>query len=76
MSKLIGVEKYGYWQLYLFYTSYVGFFQLGWNDGIYLRYGGEDYNNLDKGLFFAVLDVNSVTDNICWNYSIINNIPY
>ncbi len=53
VPKLIGVEKYGYWQLYLFYASYVGFFQLGWNDGIYLRYGGEDYNNLDKGLFFS-----------------------
>lgn len=48
IPKLIGVEEYGYWQLYLFYSSYVGVFHFGWNDGIYLRYGGENYENLDK----------------------------
>lgn len=53
VPKLIGVEDYGYWQLYLFYTSYVGFLHFGWNDGIYLRYGGEEYRKLDKKLFFS-----------------------
>lgn len=53
VPKLIGVPEYGYWQLYLFYTSYVGFLHFGWNDGIYLRYGGEDYENLDKRLFYS-----------------------
>lgn len=48
VPKIIGVEEYGYWQLYLFYSSYVGFLHLGWNDGIYLRYGGIEYNKLDK----------------------------
>ncbi|MDP2813493.1 MAG: hypothetical protein Q8N92_03490, partial [Erysipelotrichaceae bacterium] len=31
--------------------SYVGFLHLGWSDGIYLRYGGEEYSNLDKRVF-------------------------
>lgn len=53
IPKIIGVESYGYWQLYLLYVSYVGFFHLGWNDGIYLRYGGEDYEELDKSKFFS-----------------------
>lgn len=53
LPKLIGVEEYGYWQLYLFYSSYVGFLHFGWNDGIYLRYGGKDYEDLDKNLFFS-----------------------
>lgn len=53
VPKLIGVEEYGYWQLYLFYTSYVGFLHFGWNDGIYLRYGGKEYGELDKRLFFS-----------------------
>lgn len=53
VPKLIGVEEYGYWQLYIFYSSYVGFLHLGWNDGIYLRYGGYDYDKLDKKLFFS-----------------------
>lgn len=51
VPKLIGVEQYGYWQLYLFYTSYVGLLHLGWNDGIYLRFGGEEYDNLNKRSF-------------------------
>ena len=51
VPKLIGVEQYGYWQLYLFYTTYVGIFHLGWFDGIYLRYGGVDYKDMDKRLF-------------------------
>lgn len=53
VPKLISVEAYGYWQLYLFYSSYVGFFHLGWNDGIYLKYGGKNYNELDKKLFHS-----------------------
>lgn len=53
VPKLIGVEEYGYWQLYLFYSSYVGFLHLGWNDGIYLRYGGKEYKELNKKLFFS-----------------------
>ncbi|AZP05754.1 MATE family efflux transporter [Jeotgalibaca ciconiae] len=53
IPKLIGVEEYGYWQLFVFYSSYVGFLHFGWNDGIYLRYGGEEYESLDKKLFFS-----------------------
>lgn len=53
VPKLIGVTEYGYWQLYLFYSSYVGLLHFGWNDGIYLRYGGKKYQELDKKLFFS-----------------------
>ncbi|APZ50267.1 hypothetical protein BW721_05870 [Jeotgalibaca sp. PTS2502] len=53
VPKLIGVTAYGYWQLYLFYSSYIGFLHFGLNDGIYLRYGGEEYKNLNKSVFFS-----------------------
>ena len=53
IPKLLGIEAYGYWQLYTFYASYVGFFQFGINDGIYLRYGGRRYEELDKQNFFS-----------------------
>lgn len=46
--KFLGIKDYSYWQLYVFYLSYVGFFHLGWADGIYLRYGGKKYEDLDK----------------------------
>lgn len=53
VPKLIGVEEYGNWQLYLFYSAYVGFLQFGWSDGIYLVYGGKEYAELDKRMFFS-----------------------
>ncbi|PZL70278.1 hypothetical protein CI088_15555 [Enterococcus plantarum] len=48
VPKLLGVTEYSYWQLYVFYSSYVGFLHLGWIDGIYLKIGGEEYDQLDK----------------------------
>lgn len=48
IPRFLGITEYGYWQLYMFYVSYVGIFHLGWNDGIYLRYGGKQYDSLDK----------------------------
>lgn len=53
IPRFIEVKEFGYWQLYLFYSSYVGFFQFGWTDGIYLRYGGKRYDDLNKELFFS-----------------------
>lgn len=53
IPKLVGVKEYGFWQLYLFYSSYVGFMQFGWNDGIYLRYSGQEYSILDKKKFYS-----------------------
>lgn len=51
MPKWIGVEDYGYWQLYVFYAAYVGLAHLGWTDGIYLRYGGEKSESLRADQF-------------------------
>ena len=50
IPKVIGVAEYGYYQLYVFYASYTGFFHFGWCDGIYLRYGGIDYERYDRPL--------------------------
>ena len=46
--KLIGVEEFGYYQLYIFYTCYVTITALGWVDGIYLENGGMKYEELNK----------------------------
>lgn len=72
IPRFIGITEYGYWQLYMFYVSYVGIFHLGWNDGIYLRYGGKQYDSLDKEtlkktVYCAIVDA----FNNCINY-----IPY
>lgn len=50
IPKFFGLTEFSYWQLYIFYVSYVGFMHLGWADGVYLRFGGKYYKELDKRL--------------------------
>lgn len=40
IPKALGTTEFAYWQLFIFYTSYVGFFALGSIDGLYLIHGG------------------------------------
>jgi O-antigen/teichoic acid export membrane protein len=49
VSKFFSVADFSYWQLYIFYVNYAGLFHLGWTDGVYLRYGGKNYEDLDTG---------------------------
>lgn len=51
IPKLIGTEEYGFIQLYLFYASYTSYLSFGISDGIYIRYGGQSYNEIDKSVF-------------------------
>ena len=62
VPKVLDVEQYGYWQLYIFYVGYVGFFHFGVADGIYLRYGGEFYDELDKPLMSSQIWILSILE--------------
>lgn len=48
LPKILSVDDYGAWQLYIFFMSYIGFLHFGWEDGIYLRYAGQNYNEINK----------------------------
>lgn len=48
IPKVLGVEGYGYWQLIVFYATYLGVFYLGINDGVYLRNGGKELDEMNK----------------------------
>ena len=50
LPKIFPVESFGYWSVYWFYTSYVGIFCLGFNDGIYLKFGEYNYEELPHKL--------------------------
>ena len=50
VPKVLGIVEFSYWQLFLFYCSFVGFFHLGFNDGVYLQLGGKDYSEINKEL--------------------------
>jgi O-antigen/teichoic acid export membrane protein len=58
----ISVENYGYYQLYFFYVTYTGFLHFGWADGLYLRYAGAYYKELDKGLFGSQFKLYSIIE--------------
>jgi O-antigen/teichoic acid export membrane protein len=51
IPKLLQVDDYAIFKLFTLYSSYVGFFHFGFVDGIYLRFGGENYSNLNKEKF-------------------------
>lgn len=53
VPRFIGVEEYGYWQLYLLYAAYVQIAQGGWSDGIIVRKAGVDVSR-DLGQWFTM----------------------
>lgn len=53
LPKLMGQEQYSYWQLYLFYGTYLAYSSLGWCEGITLKYGGAHYGELNKPLIIG-----------------------
>ena len=57
LPKILNVRGYGFWQLYVLYTSYLGIFHLGLCDGIYIKYGGRSYKDLNKKLFSQQLEI-------------------
>lgn len=48
VPKVLGVEEYAFWQLFMLYATYSGLALLGVNDGIYLKLGGQRYYELNK----------------------------
>lgn len=51
LPKFISTDNYGFWQLFILYSSYTGFFHFGYCDGVYLKYGGKNFNRLPYNLF-------------------------
>lgn len=47
VPKILGVEDYGYWQLFIMLSGYMGMLLFGIHDGVFLRLGGERAERLD-----------------------------
>ncbi|WP_298653804.1 oligosaccharide flippase family protein [uncultured Proteiniphilum sp.] len=58
---VIGIEQFGYWQVYLLYVTFAMFFGLGFTDGIYLTYGKYDYKDLPYERLRSTLLVYTIT---------------
>lgn len=61
VPKILGVEDYSFWQLFIFYIGYVGFAHLGLVDGIYLRFGGKKYEELNYSLLCTQFWISLIT---------------
>lgn len=48
LPKYLSVESYAAIKTFQLYTTYVGIFSLGYADGMYLRYGGKNLEDIDK----------------------------
>lgn len=48
LPKILDIEEFGYWQLFILYVGYVGIFHLGLNDGVYLLNGGKKPQDISK----------------------------
>ena len=64
VPRQMSTAGYGYYQLYILYTGYAGFFHFGLIDGIYIRYGGAYYDQLDHKKLFS-------QNCILWGYQLI-----
>lgn len=51
LPKIIGVSDYGFYKTFTLYATYVGVFQFGIEDGIYLKFGGKSFEELKKSNF-------------------------
>ncbi|OJG25248.1 hypothetical protein RU98_GL001073 [Enterococcus caccae] len=68
---MIGVESYGYFQLYMLYITFLGIFHLGWVDGMYLKLGGKSYDSLDSKLFSGQFKIFMLTEFIISLFSCV-----
>lgn len=55
LPKVISIEEYGFWQLFILYNSFIGIFLLGVSDGVYLLYGGKEFKDIDPAVIKSKL---------------------
>lgn len=55
IPKFLGIDDYAYLKVFTFYVTYVGVAHLGFLDGIYIKYGAYDYDDLPRKKFRGYL---------------------
>lgn len=51
LPKYISIEAYAQYKTYILYAGFVGFFHFGFINGVYLKYGHYDYDDLPRETF-------------------------
>lgn len=47
---VLSLDSYAYVKTYLLYIGYIGFLHFGFIDGMYIKYGGKNIKDIDKGI--------------------------
>jgi len=53
IPKYLSTAEYGYWQLFLLLTTYVGILHLGFLDGIFVRWAGKNFDDIRDEIAIA-----------------------
>lgn len=48
IPKILGSFEYGYYKIFTLYATYIGLFTFGISEGLYLKYSGTSYDDLNK----------------------------
>lgn len=48
LPAILSISEYGYYKEYTLYLSFAYLFNIGFNDGIYIKYGGKNIEDIDK----------------------------
>lgn len=62
IPKILGVTEYGYYKIFTLYSVYVGIFSMGISEGMYLKYSGISYTNLDKSKIRAFTHIVAILE--------------
>ena len=55
LPKVLSITDFGYWQYFMFFASCLELFLMGSGTGLYLKYGGKYYDELDYKLIKNIL---------------------
>ncbi|WP_317310997.1 capsular biosynthesis protein [Clostridium thermobutyricum] len=47
---ILSIDSYSFLKTYLFYISYIGLFHFGFIDGMYIKYGGKDVEDIELSI--------------------------
>lgn len=76
LPKIMGKVDYSYYKTFALYASYIGILHFGICDGIYLKYAGMTYDELDKSKFGAFTRFFFVTQLIISSISVIVSLLF
>lgn len=79
IPRLVTVEQYGYWRLFLLYAGYVGFLHFGFADGALLRWAGRTFDairhEVGPSWKYLVLQHLAVILPLCVIFGLIPGVP-